>query len=66
MNSDFIIREFEMALEEGMADSCCFSEICLRKGLDKDAVNRALMDCVGYEGEKLVKCYKMNVPILLL
>lgn len=64
MDREKILIKFEAYLENEHYET--FDDVCSAIGVSKRKMNRILMDCVGYDGEKLVKCYKLNVPIRLL
>lgn len=66
MDREEILRKFEAYLENEKENYETFEDVCSAIGVSKRKMNRILMDCVGYDGEKLVKCYKLNVPIRLL
>lgn len=66
MKNEDILQRFEMLLETLPNSAMDHENICALVGVTPAVMDEILMDCVGYECEKIVKSYKSAVPILLL
>lgn len=66
MKNEVMLSKLERRLSRRQLAGLTFPDVCRQIGVNPERMERCLQASLGISGDKLLKCYEFDVPILLL